>query len=261
MSQELTQELTVLGICGSPRVGNSHYLLEEALQAAAAACPSGMRVLRWSVRGKKLAPCLSCFRCGELAGECVIQDGFQEGRDLWLEADVVLYSVPVYHMGLPGQLKCFIDRLGNSLFARYRSLFPPGVDSLPRQLKVVGAIAQGVHLCSGQEHTLTDLINHALLMQCLPVTGDMWEAYIGAAGWTTNDIDRAALVRQLEAGVDSARLLVKAARDVGRRAVETALLVRAGTLACRERLAADPVYRPLLERVDRAVARTEESAG
>lgn len=241
--------LTVLGISGSPRRGNSEFLLAEALEAARSVDSGHVKTVAYSVRGKKFGPCLSCFRCGELSGECVVKDSFQEARDLWLAADVVIYSVPVYHMGLPGQLKCFMDRLGNSLFARYRHLFPPGVDSLPRHLKVIGGIAQGAHLCSGQEHALTDIINHALLMQCLPVTGDMWEAYIGAAGWTANDIDRRALARQYEEGKDNARILVKAARDVGRRATETALALKGGVELIRERLAKDPVYAPLLERI------------
>ncbi|RJQ04799.1 MAG: flavodoxin family protein [Bacillota bacterium] len=241
--------LTVLGICGSPRPGNSEFLLDKALDAAHEVDPVAVECLRYTVRGKKMAPCLSCFRCGELGGECVIKDSFQEARDLWLRADVVIYSVPVYHMGLPGQLKCFIDRLGNSLFGRYRHLFPPGVDSLPRHLKVIAGIAQGVHLCSGQEHALTDIVNHALLMQCVPVTGDMWESYIGAAGWTANDIERAALSKQFEEGRQNAELLVKAARDVGRRATETALVLRAGVLARESLLKTDPTYLPLLERV------------
>lgn len=242
-------KLMVLGVCGSPRRGNSEYLLGEALEAARLVDPDGIETATYSVRGKKLGPCISCFRCGELAGECVIKDDFAEARDLWLKADVVIYSVPVYHMGLPGQLKCFIDRLGNSLFGRYRHLFPPGVDALPRHLKIIGGIAQGVHLCSGQEHALTDLINHALLMQCIPVTGDLWEAYIGAAGWTNCDINPSALAQQFDAGRDNARILVKASRDVGRRAAETALILRAGLLARREFLAKDPAYSPLLERL------------
>ncbi len=243
-------KLVILGISGSPRPGNSEFLLDRALNSAFEVDPASIECLKYSFRGKKFAPCLSCFRCGERGGECVIKDDFQEARDLWLRADAVIYSVPVYHMGLPGQLKCFIDRLGNSLFGRYRHLFPPGVDSLPRHLKVIAGIAQGVHLCSGQEHALTDIVNHALLMQCLPVAGDMWEAYIGAAGWTANDIDRSALARQFREDRENARILVKAANDIGRRVAETALVLRAGVLASRDLLSANSTYLPLLQRVE-----------
>lgn len=47
------------------------------------------------------------------------EDGFEELCDRWAAADAVIYSVPVYHLGISGQLKCFIDRLGNSLWSYY----------------------------------------------------------------------------------------------------------------------------------------------
>lgn len=171
--------MRILGISGSPRKGNSDYLLAQALDAGAEAAGPDVVVDYWSVRGKKLRPCTACFRCADLGGECSIADDFQAARDLWVAADVVIYAVPVYHMGIPGQLKCFIDRLGNSLFARYAGLFPPGTESLPKHLKVIAGIAQGIHIFSGQEATLTQLVNHALLMQCVPSSGDMWQCYIG----------------------------------------------------------------------------------
>lgn len=240
------QQLMVLGICGSPRFGNSEFLLKEALKAAEEVDPS-VKCLSYSIRAKKMGPCLGCGRCGDLGGECVFRDDFQTLRDLWLQADVVIYSVPVYHMGIPGQLKCFIDRLGNSMFARYRPLFTE--DKLPKLLKVVGGIAQGIHMCSGQEHTLTDLINHALLMGCVPVTGDMWESYIGGGGWTSNDVDRHALEKQVGEGQMDASIAVKSSRAVARRAVELAMILRAGGQLIGGRLAKDPVYQPFVEKI------------
>ncbi len=238
----------ILGISGSPRKGNSEFLLAQALEAATAAAP-GAAVETWSVRGKKLHPCTACGRCTKHEGECIIRDDFQGIRDLWLQADVVIYSVPVYHMGLPGQLKCLLDRLGNSLFARYAKLFAPGHESLPKHLKVVGNIAQGIHLHSGQESTLVQLVNHALLMQCVPSAGDMWECYIGAGAWTSNAVERTALQDQAGRGMFDAQAAVKAARDVGKRAVEMARILRAGAAALRDELSADPVYSPFLARL------------
>lgn len=242
--------MRILGISGSPRKGNSDYLLAQALDAGAEAAGPDVVVDYWSVRGKKLRPCTACFRCADLGGECSIADDFQAARDLWVAADVVIYAVPVYHMGIPGQLKCFIDRLGNSLFARYAGLFPPGTESLPKHLKVIAGIAQGIHIFSGQEATLTQLVNHALLMQCVPSSGDMWQCYIGAGAWTSNEIDRHALEDQVARGLFDAQTAVKAARDVGRRAVETARILRAGGVALRQELAEDPAYAPFLERLD-----------
>jgi multimeric flavodoxin WrbA len=241
-------ELVVLGICGSPRAGNSLFLLGEAL-AAAETVPGiakGSKCL--SVRGKKLAPCIACGRCYE-RGDCCLEDDFQAMRDAWLEADAVVYSVPVYHMSIPGQLKCFIDRLGNSLFGRYRHLFSE--DKLPKFLKAIGSIAQGIHLHSGQEHTLTDLINHALLMGCIPVTGDLWQSYIGGAGWTSNEGEGKALERQCQERLPDALLALASARSVGRRTAEVAVLLRAGVHGLGRASADDPIYRVFIDSAER----------
>ncbi len=240
--------IKVLGICGSPRKGNSQYLLEKALEAARQAAPEEVTTELYSLRGKKFAPCIGCSRCGEKQGECVFQDDFQELREKWLEADAIIYSVPVYHMGIPAQLKAFIDRLGNSLFGRFAGLFE-GEASLPKNLKVVGAIAQGAHLFSGQEHAITDLINHALVMGCVPVTGDMWEAYIGAAAWTYNEAGRNVLESRGNDGSLDMRVALRGAATLGRRAAELALLLKAGGRVLRGRLEGDPLYRPFLDRL------------
>jgi multimeric flavodoxin WrbA len=105
--------LRVLGFCGSPRKGNTLFLLEKALEAAKRAA-DGVEVTSVSLRGKVVAPCNSCFWCVTHGGECKIGDDFQELIEKWLSAHVILYAFPVYHMSIPGQLKCFIDRLGQS---------------------------------------------------------------------------------------------------------------------------------------------------
>lgn len=108
----MTDQIHILGLCASPRQGNSDFLLDKALEIA-----SGARteVKRFSLGRKPIAPCDACMAHRALKGECRIKDAFQEMRDLWLGADVVIYSFPVYHMGIPAQLKSFLDRLGNSL--------------------------------------------------------------------------------------------------------------------------------------------------
>lgn len=242
------RKLKVLGICGSPRKGNSEFLLEKAMEAAVSVKPDMVDCTVYSIRGKKFSPCVACGKCAELDGECIIKDNFQELRDLWNGADVVIYSVPVYHMGMPGQLKCFIDRLGNTTFGKYQKLYKPGQEKLPKLLKVIGSIAQGIHICSGQEHTLTDLINHALLMQCIPVAGDMWESYIGGGGWTSNDADRHALENQAGENRYDAAIAVRSAQDVAKRAVEIAMIINSGVNNMRQQLKEDPSYLPLLER-------------
>jgi multimeric flavodoxin WrbA len=236
-----TVPLMVLGINGSPREGNSQFLLKEALQTAQDVDSEKVVIKEYSFRGKKFNPCVGCFQCIEEKhlGECVITDDFQHLRDLWLKADVILYSVPVYHVGIPGQLKCFIDRLGNTINRYYR--LPS-----PRFLKVIGAIAQGAHFAAGQELAITFLLHHAVLKNCLPVSGDGWESYLGACGWTRTDRNKDALKKLYEAGEADAVVAVKSSRSLGKRTTELALILRAGGKQMEGTLARDPAYGPFL---------------
>jgi multimeric flavodoxin WrbA len=225
--------------------------LEKALEGGKEVDPQGVETELYPIKGKSFHPCIACSHCAKHGGDCAQKDDFAELKALWLNADVILYSVPVYHMGVPGQLKCFLDRLGNSMFGLYRSQLPEGRDTLPKLLKVIGSIAQGIHVFSGQEHAITDLINHALIMQSIPVTADLWEAYIGVGGWTATSDAKDGLQSLAATGDTSAEAAVRACRAIGRRAVEMALIIQSGVLACREMLQKDPLYLPLLSRLEK----------
>ncbi len=229
--------LKVLGICGSPRKGNTLFLLEKALDAAKKG-GSGVKTRAVSLRGKKVAPCNSCFWCVTHGGECKIKDDFQELRDRWQEAHVILYAFPVYHMSIPGQLKCFIDRLGQS--GGYLHQGPV------RRLKVIGAITQGKHLYGGQDLALGFIMHHAVLMRCIPVAGEGWISYIGSGGWAFDMRERDAIENHYDAGDSYALLPVEAAESIGQRAVELADIVRSGMLARKEKYSKDPAYLPFL---------------
>lgn len=235
-----------LGICGSPRKGNSYFLLKKAIEGAKKVNPKSVKTEIYSIKGKTFHPCIACSYCVKHEGQCIHRDDFEELRDKWLKADVILYSVPVYHMGIPGQLKCFIDRLGNSMFGMFHSKFPAIKDNLPKMFKIIGSIAQGIHIFSGQEHTITNLINHALIMQSIPVTGDLWESYIGVGGWTSNVIEKDGLEKLIQKGDMSAEATIRASQVLGRRAVELAMIIQSGLLACKDILKEEPIYHPLL---------------
>jgi len=237
-------KIKILGMCGSARKkGNSEYLLVEALAAAKAALPGTVETELLSVAGKKIAPCLSCFKCAQLKGECCQADGFQALREAWYGADGVIYSVPVYHMSVPAQLRAFFDRLGNCIFCKYQ-------DKVPKALKAVGAIAQGSHLFSGQEQAMDHIIHHALLTGNVPVAGDAPDSYAGAGGWTRNNLDRDGLKKLYEKGDLDAEITLKAVRSLGRRVAQVALLLKTGAAANREMLAKDPMFDALLARLD-----------
>lgn len=245
--------LYVLGICGSPRPkGNSRFLLEYALRAAEEAGGDRVRTELFTIAGKEYKPCTSCFTCGARQGECFLDDDFGELRDKWAAADAVVYSVPVYHLGIPGQLKCFIDRLGNSLWSYYGGV-------VAKSLRVIGVIAQGAHIFAGQEHTITALVNHALVMGAIPVTGDPWESYIGAAGWTACGNRKNSLRKLVEAGDRDAQITVRASTTLGRRLTQMAILIRSGGMAHRAELEADGGYSIFLDRLPPAAGEVQQA--
>ncbi len=243
----MKDRMHVLGLCASPRQGNSEFLVDKALEIAVG---PGIQVKRFFLGRKSLAPCDACGAHKALKGECRIKDAFQEMRDLWLEADVVIYSFPVYHMGIPAQLKSFLDRLGNSL-GFYFQKEEPRTYQIPRLMKSMGFITQGAHLYGGQDLALNYMLNHAVLMRCIPVPGDLPDSYIGAGGWTGGQPGQKSLQELYGQGDRDALIAVKSAQQVVRRAVETALILKAGLEARKNTLAGDQSYGFTLEKLSR----------
>lgn len=239
-------KIKVLGISASPRKGNSLFLLNTAISSALKESSLNIVPEIYTFVGKKISPCLHCSSC-KREGECIIKDDFQDLRNKWISADVIIYSVPVYHMGIPGQLKCFIDRLGQSTIQKYKK---KGLYGKPKFLKVIGIIAQGAHLCSGQEHATTELINHAILMGSLPIAGDVWESYIGALGWTENKIEKNSIELLQKEGSSDAHAMIKACKTLGKRCIQLAIILRSGLEVKREELSKDAAFEFIYKKID-----------
>jgi multimeric flavodoxin WrbA len=243
-------KIELLGICGSPRKGNSLFLLEQCLDAAVKAYPNRVTAETYIFGHTSFAPCDACQAHIKLKGECRIQDGFQELRDKWLDAEAIIYSVPVYHMGIPGQVKCFIDRLGNSFGYRFQETgSTKPAFYMPRFMKAIGSISQGSHMFAGQEHAQAFINMHALLMRCIPVAGDIWESYIGAGGWTETSHKLNALKALADEGKIDAQVAIRSAKSLGIRVVETALIIKSGLMANASLFSDLPPYRVTLKKI------------
>lgn len=61
---------------------------------------------------KNIKPCLGCFKCwkGE-DGRCIQEDDQNEIMEEYKNADIVIYSFPLYSYAMPAHLKAFVDRL------------------------------------------------------------------------------------------------------------------------------------------------------
>jgi multimeric flavodoxin WrbA len=102
----------VVAILGSPRRGgNSDALAAEFLRGASSGATGGQGTAHKTIIPSDLglAACDGDNRCFA-EGKCVIRDGMNEIYDEVLSATHLLIATPVYFMGPPGSLKCFIDR-------------------------------------------------------------------------------------------------------------------------------------------------------
>jgi multimeric flavodoxin WrbA len=213
-----TTEVKILGIICSPRRGgNTEALVNAALEGALQV--SGVVIDKFSFTGKKIADCTGCFKCREIH-DCVQKDDLQKLRELWHEADGILWGAPVYHLSIPGKVKSAIDRLGQIEFAIHKR-------RPPRFLKVCGGIVQGTSRFGGQELALNFLLHSFLMLNCLPVTGDKPGSFIGVAGHSPSS-ERGSIKK------DTAILDI--AKNLGQRLAETAKIVKAGRLALRDEL-------------------------
>ena len=66
-----------------------------------------------TLHDKKIAPCLGCYRCQNVAGEygCVQQDDTQAIVDCIVKADVLVFATPIYTWQATPPLKAVMDRM------------------------------------------------------------------------------------------------------------------------------------------------------
>ncbi|WKY46323.1 flavodoxin family protein [Eubacteriaceae bacterium ES3] len=64
-----------------------------------------------NLREHKILPCISCFHCWtNTPGECVQEDDMKELLEKYLEADLIIWSTPLYHYGISSIMKNFLER-------------------------------------------------------------------------------------------------------------------------------------------------------
>lgn len=99
----------VVVITGSPRrKGNSFAMTDAFIRAAEAA---GHTVTRFDAALKNVGGCRACETCFKTGKACSFDDDFNTIAPAILEADVVVFTMPVYWYSIPAQIKGVIDRL------------------------------------------------------------------------------------------------------------------------------------------------------
>ena len=179
--------MKILGLCCSQRKGgNTEFVLKEILQGAK---QEGADVELYCISGKDIKPCDGCHTCMK-TGICHVKDDVQEIFTKMLESQGIIFGVPSYYYGMPGDAKNIIDRT--------TSLNVPG-----RKLanKVGSVVTVGGSL--GLASILKDIYLYMISKQMLPA--NFWAGY--------------GLQKAEVANYENGK---KAARDLGRQMVKIA---------------------------------------
>jgi multimeric flavodoxin WrbA len=103
--------MKIIGICGSPRKGNTEWMLRTLMEEAA---KYGAEVELLLLRKMDVRTCRGCLTCEEggkeRKGNCKIKDDMQDIYPRLLQADAWVIGTPVYFGMVSGLLKNFMDR-------------------------------------------------------------------------------------------------------------------------------------------------------
>lgn len=96
-------------ITGSPRkTGNSFAMTDAFIKAAEA---KGHTVTRFDAAMMNVGGCHACETCFKSGKACSFDDDFNKIAPAVLEADAVVFTMPVYWYSIPAQIKGVIDKL------------------------------------------------------------------------------------------------------------------------------------------------------
>ncbi len=103
--------MKIVGICGSPRKGNTEWMLQTLL---AAARDRGVETDLILLRTSHVEMCRGCLACErrnrENVGNCNYADDMKDILPKMLTADVIVLGTPGYMSLMSGLLKNFLDR-------------------------------------------------------------------------------------------------------------------------------------------------------
>ena len=102
--------MKVLVLNGSPKKKSDTFRLTESfLKGFNKDNKHEINVI--NVIEKNIAPCRGCFGCwAKMDGHCVIEDDQNEILDLYRQANLIIWSFPLYCYAMPSHLKAVLDR-------------------------------------------------------------------------------------------------------------------------------------------------------
>lgn len=102
--------MKIVGICGSPREGNTEIYVNEVLKPLN---DKGHQTVYIPLKDLKIAQCEGCYGCVK-AGKCIIEDDFQSVFNHMISSACIVVGSPVYNGSMTPKLKAVLDRAGFS---------------------------------------------------------------------------------------------------------------------------------------------------
>lgn len=99
----------IVVITGSPRKNGNSFAMTDAFIKAAE--EKGHTVTRFDAAMMKIDGCHACETCYKTGKACSFDDDFNTIAPAVLEADALVFTMPVYWYSIPSQIKAVIDRI------------------------------------------------------------------------------------------------------------------------------------------------------
>lgn len=104
--------MNILVINGSPRGEKSNTFKLTAAFLDGLRMKGNHQIDVVTITDMKIEPCKGCYACWTKSpGRCIIKDDMAKLIEKYINADLLVWSFPLYYFGVPSQTKAFMDRL------------------------------------------------------------------------------------------------------------------------------------------------------
>ncbi len=162
----------LLGICGSPRIASTEFVIKVALERAEERYRIETRY--FTVARNTINFCIHCDHCVRTKEGCVFDDDMSQVYPSMEKADAWIIGTPVYQGSVSAQTKAVLDRC-RALTAKNPHIF---------RNKIGGAIAVAGDRIGGQEPALKTIIDFYIINEMIPVGGGAFGANLGGTVWS-----------------------------------------------------------------------------
>lgn len=211
----MEKNLKILGISGSPRKGsNTSILVKAALEGARSV--DNIETEFIGFYGKKINPCVACYKCPVEGTYCIQQDSMTDIYPRLFQADGIILGAPVYFGSVNAQTKAFMDRC-KAFGATEKSL----------EFKVGGALAVGGGRHSGQEFAIQAIRTFFIMSKMIQVGSITGPIGVAGLAWKEGKMEEDVWISEIR-GKQST---MDVAKELGKLVAVVTKIVDAGKKA------------------------------